>query len=166
MAGDANSLEKTQLRQRITNLLWNTRFCSECYFAAVDTVSVVNHNFTAEHAIRQRMCCDVVVAQINYPSFKHNTQDSIEQARGQSHEEDSSQIFMLDEMQFGGVWTLSRLKQKKTENYRTKFNKIKKLSREQTLVANKHPPSEIRTDHGNKTSIYILNIYLFLTLVS
>jgi hypothetical protein len=23
-------------------------------------------------------CCDVVVAQINYPSFKHNTQDSIE----------------------------------------------------------------------------------------
>jgi hypothetical protein len=24
------------------------------------------------------MCCDVAVAQINYPSFKHNTQDSIE----------------------------------------------------------------------------------------
>jgi len=24
---------------------------------------------------------------------------------------------MLDDMQFGGVWTLSRLKQKKTENY-------------------------------------------------
>jgi hypothetical protein len=33
--------------------------------------------------------------QINYPSFKHNTQDSIEQARGRSHEEVSSQIFML-----------------------------------------------------------------------
>jgi len=32
-------------------------------------------------------CCDVAVAQINYPSFKHNTQDSIEQARGRSHEE-------------------------------------------------------------------------------
>jgi hypothetical protein len=31
------------------------------------------------------ICCDVVVAQINYPSFKHNTQDSIEQARGRSH---------------------------------------------------------------------------------
>jgi hypothetical protein len=31
-------------------------------------------------------CCDVPVAQINYPSFKHNTQDSIEQARGRSHE--------------------------------------------------------------------------------
>jgi hypothetical protein len=71
---------------------------------------------------------------------------------------------MLDDMQFGGVWTLSRLKQKKkTENYRTKFNKIRKLSREQTLVASKHPPTEIITDHGNKTSIYILNIYLFLT---
>ena len=47
-------------------------------------------------------CCDVAVAQINYPSFKHNTQDSIEQARGRSHEEDSNQIFMLDDMQFGG----------------------------------------------------------------
>ena len=49
-----------------------------------------------------RHCCDVAVTQINYPSFKHNTQDSIEQARGRSHEEDSSQIFMLDDMQFGG----------------------------------------------------------------
>jgi len=47
-------------------------------------------------------CCDVTVAQINYPSFKHNIQDSIEQARGRSREEDSSQIFMLDDMQFGG----------------------------------------------------------------
>jgi hypothetical protein len=48
-------------------------------------------------------CCDVAITQINYPSFKHNTQDSIEQARGRSHEEDSSQIFMLDDMQFGGL---------------------------------------------------------------
>ena len=47
-----------------------------------------------------------------------------------------------------------------------KFNKIRKLSREQTLVASKHPPMEIRTDHGNETLIYSLNIYLFLTLVS
>jgi len=47
-------------------------------------------------------CCDVAVAQINYPNFKHNTQDSIEQASGRSEEEDSSQIFMLDDMQFGG----------------------------------------------------------------
>ena len=43
-----------------------------------------------------------MVAQINYPNFKHNTQDSIEQARGRSHKENSSQIFMLDDMQFGG----------------------------------------------------------------
>jgi hypothetical protein len=56
--------------------------------------------------------CDVAVAQINYPSLKHNTQDSIEQARGRFHEEGSSQIFMLDDMQFEGVWRLSRLKQK------------------------------------------------------
>jgi len=69
-------------------------------------------------------CCDVAVAQINYPSFKHNTQDSIEQARGGSHEEGSSQIFMLDDMHFGGgVGMLSRLKQKKTENYQAKLNK-------------------------------------------
>ena len=27
-------------------------------------------------------CCDIAVAQINYPSLRHNTQDSIEQARG------------------------------------------------------------------------------------
>jgi len=112
-------------------------------------------------------CCDVAVTQINYPSLKHNTQDSIEQARGRSHEEGSSQIFMLDDMQFeGGFWMLSRLNQKKIENYQAKLNKIRKLLREQTLVANTHPPTEIRTDHGNETSIYILNIYLFLTLFS
>jgi hypothetical protein len=69
-------------------------------------------------------------------------------------------------MQFGGIWTLSRLKQKKTENYQAKLNKIKKLSKEQTLVTNKCPPTEIKTDHGNETSIYILNIYLFLTLIT
>jgi len=61
---------------------------------------------------------------------------------------------------------LSRLKQKKIENYQTKLNKIRKLSREQTLVASIDPPTEIRTDNGNETSIYILNIYLFLILVS
>jgi len=38
----------------------------------------------------------------------------------------------------GGVWILSRLKQKKTENYQAKFNKIRKLSREQALVASTH----------------------------
>ena len=70
---------------------------------------------------------------------------------------------MLDDMQFGGgVWKLSRLKQKKTKNYQAKVNKIRKLSREQTLVSSKHPPTEIKIDHGNKTSIYTLNIYLFL----
>jgi hypothetical protein len=39
---------------------------------------------------------------------------------------------------------LSRLKQKKIENYQAKLNKIRKLSREQTLVASTHPPIEIR----------------------
>ena len=107
-----------------------------------------------------------MVAQINYPNLKHNTQNSIKQARGRSHEKGSSLIFMLDDMQFGGVWTLYRLKQKKTENYQEKLNKIRKLSIEQTLVASTHPPTEIRTDHGTETLIYILNIYLFLTIVS
>jgi len=73
---------------------------------------------------------------------------------------------MLDDMQFRGVWTLSRLKQKKIENYQMKFNKIRKLSREQTFVTSTHPPTEIRTDHGNETSSYILNIYLFLIFIS
>jgi hypothetical protein len=49
--------------------------------------------------------CDVAVAQINYPSLKHDTQDNIEQARGRSHEEGSSQIFMLYDMQLGGLWS-------------------------------------------------------------
>jgi len=111
-------------------------------------------------------CCDVAIVQINYPSLKQNTQDSIEQIRGRSHEEGSSHIFMLDDMQLGRVWTLSKLKQKKTKNYQAKLNKIRKLSREQTLVTSKRLLTEIRTDHGNETSIYILNIYLFLTLVS
>jgi len=75
---------------------------------------------------------------------------------------------MLDDMQFGGGgWTLSRLKQKKTENYQMKFNKIRKLSREQTLVTSTHSPTEIKTDHAwKRSSIYILNIYLYLSLLN
>ena len=61
---------------------------------------------------------------------------------------------------------LSRLKKKKIENYQTKFNRIKKLSRKQTLVTSTHLPTKTRTDHGNEKLIYILNIYLFITLVS
>ena len=48
------------------------------------------------------MCCDVVVTQINYPSLKHNTQDSIHQEKGRSHEEDLVHIFMLYVKQLGG----------------------------------------------------------------
>ena len=76
---------------------------------------------------------------------------------------------MLDDIQFffwGGGLNVIQAKEKKTENYQVKLNKIRKLSREQTLVTSKRPPTEIRTDHENKTSIYILNIYLFLTLVN
>ena len=106
-------------------------------------------------------CCHVAVAQINYPSFKHKTQNSIEQAKGRSHGEDSSQIFMLDDMQFWGGWILSRLKQKKTENYQTKFNKIRKLSREQTLVTSTHPPTE-NQNWSWKRNINLYSEYLSL----
>jgi hypothetical protein len=54
------------------------------------------------YQMRVAWCYDVTVAQINYPSLKHNTQDSIEQTRGRSHKEGWSQIFMLDDMQFEG----------------------------------------------------------------
>ena len=63
-----------------------------------------------------KKCCDVAVAQIYYPNL--NKQDSIKQARGRSHEKGSVQIFMLYDLQFGGGgWKLSKLKQKKIENY-------------------------------------------------
>ena len=61
----------------------------------IDFVEFITDNFRG-------VCCNFAIAQINYPRFKHNTQDSIEQARGRFHEEGSSQIFMLDDMQFGG----------------------------------------------------------------
>jgi hypothetical protein len=49
----------------------------------------------------------------------------------------------------GGGWKLSKIKQKKIENYQAKLNKIRKLSREQTLVTSKCPPIEIKTNHGD-----------------
>ena len=52
--------------------------------------------------LRKGFLLRCAVTQINYPSLKHNTQDSIEQARGRSHEEDLVQIFMLYVMQLGG----------------------------------------------------------------
>jgi hypothetical protein len=59
-------------------------------------------------------CCDVAIIQINYPNLKHNTQDNIEQASGWSHKEGLVRICMLYDTQFGGgVWKLSRIKQKK-----------------------------------------------------
>ena len=73
---------------------------------------------------------------------------------------------MLDDMQFRGFWMLSRLKQKKTENYQVKLKKIRKLSREQTLVASTHPPTEIRTDHGNERNINLYSEYLSLLNIS
>jgi hypothetical protein len=107
------------------------------------------------------MCCDVVVAQINYPNL--NKQDSIEQIRGRSHEESSVQVFMMYDMQLGGIVKWSMLcysKQKEAINVKSKKTKI--YQEKQILVARKRPPTKIRTDHGNETSIYTLNIYLFL----
>jgi len=49
-------------------------------------------------------------------------------------------------------------KQKETINAKSK--KIEIYQENKYLVTSKRPPTEIRTDHGNKTSIYTLNIYL------
>jgi hypothetical protein len=51
-------------------------------------------------------------------------------------------------------------KQKETINIKSKKTEI--YQEKQTLVASKYPPTEIRIDHRNKTSIDTLNIYLFL----
>ena len=67
-------------------------------------------------------------------------------------------------MQFGGVSKLPRLKQKKTKNYQAKLNKIRKLSREQTLVSSKHPYTKIRTDHWNDTLILYSEYLSFLNI--
>jgi len=71
---------------------------------------------------------------------------------------------MLYDMQFRGGWKLSKLKQKKTKNYQAKIKLNQNLSRKQTLVASKHLPTEIRTDHRNEMSIY--KYLSFLMLIS
>jgi len=55
----------------------------------------------------QFKCCDITVVQINYPSL--NKQDSIEKVRGRFHDEVLVRIFMLYDMQLGGILRLSRL---------------------------------------------------------
>ena len=50
-----NSLQTTQLWQRIIISVQNTRFDSECEFAADNSVLAANHNFAAKHTIRQRI---------------------------------------------------------------------------------------------------------------
>jgi len=50
-------------------------------------------------------CCDVAVAQINYPSFKHNTQDSIEQAsKGSIPRGSFKSDFYVVRYVIGGIW--------------------------------------------------------------
>jgi hypothetical protein len=77
-------------------------FVSEhVYVQVFEIVDHIFHWFYIQKQLKRLLwCCDVAVAQINYPSLKHNTQDSIEQVRGRSHKESSSPIFMLDDMQF------------------------------------------------------------------
>jgi len=47
-------------------------------------------------------------------------------------------------------------KQKETINAKSKKTKI--YQEKQTLVVSKHLPIEIRTDHGNETSVYTLSL--------
>jgi hypothetical protein len=46
---------------------------------------LVEKAFILENEFDEVNCCDVAVAQINYPNL--NKQDSIEQVRGRSHDE-------------------------------------------------------------------------------
>jgi hypothetical protein len=57
---------------------------------------------------------------------------------------------------------LSKLWYSKQKKINAKSKKTKIYQEKQTLVASKHPPTEIRTDHGNEMSTYTLNIYFFL----
>ena len=70
------------------------------------------------------MCCDVAVAQINYPSLKKK--DSIEQERSRFHKGGLVQIFMLYDVQLRGncevIYGYS--KQKETINVKSKKIKI------------------------------------------
>jgi hypothetical protein len=68
---------------------------------------------------------------------------------------------MLDDMQFGGGWMLSRLIQKKTKNYQTKFNKIRKLSREKNL-GRKHTSTYRNQNCSWKQNINLYSEYLSL----
>ena len=66
-------------------------------------------------------------------------------------------------MQLGGdceVIYACYSKQKEAINAKSK--RIKIYQEKQILVASTRLPTEIRTDHRNETSIYTLNIYLFL----
>ena len=53
--------------------------------------------------VHGHQCCVAAVVQINYPNLKQIKQDSIEQARGRSHEDDLVQIFVRHVMQLGGL---------------------------------------------------------------
>jgi hypothetical protein len=55
-------------------------FVSEhVYVQVFEIVDHIFHWFYIQKQLKRLLwCCDVAVAQINYPSLKHNTQDSIE----------------------------------------------------------------------------------------
>jgi hypothetical protein len=69
---------------------------------------------------------------------------------------------MLYDMQLGGFLSylcyaiVNRKKQSMLNQRKPKFIKKK------TLVTSKRSPTEIRTNHENKMSIYTLKIYIFL----
>ena len=69
----------------------------ESQYMPIDPLTLLSYGYRID--IDQR-CCDVPVAQINYPNL--NKQDSIEKARSQSYEKVLVQIFMLYDIQLGG----------------------------------------------------------------
>jgi hypothetical protein len=69
------------------------------------------------------VCCDVAITQINYPSL--NKQYSIEQAKGWSQKKVLVQIFMLYDMQVGGLKLSMLYYSKQTETINAKSKKTK-----------------------------------------
>jgi hypothetical protein len=110
-----------------------------------------------------KIYCDVAAAQINYPSL--NKQDNTEQVRGRSHEEGFVQIFMLYDMQLGGL-KLSMLcysKQKETINAKSNKTEIYQENKSWSQVNVYLQKSELIMETKRQ---FILRIFIFVTLIS
>ena len=63
---------------------------------------------------------------------------------GRFHEEGLVQIFMLYDMQWGGIEVIQAIAEL---NNQAKLNKLENYQENKPLVSSKHPPTEIIIDH-------------------